>query len=110
MKVYFYKIVDSKDETNFYIGSTVNISRRKSHHKKSVTNRRHKKYWCKLYLYIRQHGGWVSMVMTKIHEIECATLADAHKEEQAIINICNPPLNSIKSCKDLNCTTTYKAI
>ena len=53
MKCYIYKIENNNDKDQFYIGSTLNLSRRKSHHKKNVRNRVGKLYWCKLYVYIR---------------------------------------------------------
>lgn len=108
MKCYIYKIQDNNDKSQFYIGSTLNISRRKSHHKKNVKNKVGKLYWCKLYLYIREHGGWDSFTFTKIHELEIEKITDGTKEEQAIINLLNPPLNSIKSSCSFECATTYK--
>jgi hypothetical protein len=110
MKCFIYKISDNNNINEFYIGSTLNLSRRKSHHKKNVKNKVGKLYWCKLYLYIREHGGWDSFTFSKIHEFDIEKLSDGTAEEQAIINLLKPTLNSIKSSCSLSCITTYKYI
>jgi hypothetical protein len=107
MKYYIYKIQNNNDPKEFYIGSTLNLSRRKSHHKKNVTNKRGKLYWCKLYLYIRENGGWINFTFSKIHEMDVESMTKCVEEEQAIINLLNPTLNSIRSCKLINPMTTF---
>jgi hypothetical protein len=104
MKCYIYKIENNTDKDQFYIGSTLNLSRRKSHHKKNVKNKVGKLYWCKLYVYIRNHGGWDNFTFTKIDEIEINLLSEGTQYEQSIINELKPTLNSIKANK------TYKDI
>jgi hypothetical protein len=99
MKFYIYRIQDNNDSEQFYIGSTTNISRRKSHHKKNVRNKVGKLYWTRLYQYIRDHGGWDNFTMTKTHEIDIENLIQGHGFEQSIIDQFNPPLNSIRSIK-----------
>jgi len=107
MICYIYRIQDNNNPNQFYIGSTLHLSRRKSHHKKNVNNKRGKLYWCKLYLYIRNNGGWDNFTFTKIHEFPVNSIIECVNEEQAIINLLKPTLNSIKSSKLENCTTTY---
>jgi len=107
MKVYIYKIQDNENPEQFYIGSTLNLSRRKSHHKKNTTNKRGKLYWCKLYLYIREHGGWYKFTFSKIHEKDIECVSEGTQEEQAIINLMKPTLNSIRSSKYHNCITSF---
>ena len=97
MKCYIYKIENNTDKEQFYIGSTLNLSRRKSHHKKNVKNKVGKLYWCKLYVYIRNHGGWDNFTFTKLHEIEINLLSEGTCFEQSIIDELKPPLNSIKA-------------
>jgi hypothetical protein len=106
-KCYIYKISNNNDPTEFYIGSTLNLSRRKSHHKKNVKNKRGKLYWCKLYQYIRENGGWESFTFIKIHEMEVESMSQCVEEEQAIINMLKPTLNSIRSSKLTNPTTSF---
>ena len=110
MKFYIYKISEILDPTQFYIGSTVNLSRRKSHHKKNVTNKCGKLYWCKIYVYIRSKGGWINFKFEKIHEIDINIPSEGTNEEQAIIDLLKPTLNSIKSSTELNCITSFKEL
>jgi len=107
MKCYIYKISNNSIPTEFYIGSTLNLSRRKSHHKKNVKNKRGKLYWCKLYLYIRENGGWDNFTFIKIHEMDVDTMSKCVEEEQAIINMLKPTLNSIRSSTLINPVTSF---
>jgi predicted GIY-YIG superfamily endonuclease len=91
----YYKIYNIEDPKIFYIGSTLNFSRRKSHHKKNTKNKVGKLYWTLLYKTIREKGGWEKFVMVKIWETEEHELRAL--EEQAIIRIYNPPLNKNKA-------------
>lgn len=95
MRYYFYKIFDNNNKDEFYIGSTNNFSSRKSKHKKAVNNKVSKKYYLRLYQYIRANGGWDNFTMEIIHEMDLDSRASARKEEQAIIDILKPTLNSI---------------
>lgn len=99
MKCYIYRIQDNNDPEQFYIGSTLNLSRRKSHHKKNVRNKVGKLYWTRLYQYIRDHGGWDNFTFTKTHEIDIECLSQGTCFEQTIIDEFQPPLNSIRSSK-----------
>lgn len=69
MKYYIYKILHISRPEWFYIGSTNNFSNRKSSHKKAHKNKVGKKYWTKLYIYIRMHG-WDSFEISIIEEGE----------------------------------------
>jgi hypothetical protein len=99
MKCYIYRIQDNNDPEQFYIGSTLNLSRRKSHHKKNVRNKVGKLYWTRLYQYIRDHGGWDNFTFTKTHEIHIECLSEGTCFEQTIIDEFQPSLNSIRSSK-----------
>jgi hypothetical protein len=101
MKCYIYKIQDNNNPDQFYIGSTLNLSRRKSHHKKNVKNKVGKLYWCKIYQYIRDNGGWDNFTFTKIDEIDINLLSEGTEYEQSIIDELKPSLNSIKASKKL---------
>ena len=95
----YYKILKKDNPTILYIGSTINFSRRKSHHKKNVTNKRGKLYHTKLYKTIRDNGGWINFLMEIIFTVENHPLR--WLEEQALISINQPPLNINKSTKEL---------
>ncbi len=99
MKYYIYKIIDKNNEKEFYIGSTTRFSSRKSHHKKNTNNRVSKKYWCKLYQYIRANGNWDNFDMVIIEEGNSDDRNTIKQKEQEFINNLKPSLNSIKACK-----------
>lgn len=100
MKYYIYKITDSKNQEEFYIGSTNNISKRKSSHKKAVCNKTSKKYWLKVYQYIRANGGWTSFEVTILEAGTCEDSAYMKQKEQEYINKLKPTLNSVKALKE----------
>ena len=103
MKYYIYKITDSKNQEEFYIGSTKDISRRKSQHKKNTCNKSKKSYWRKVYQYIRANGGWTSFEVTILEAGNCEDSAYMKQKEQEYINKLKPTLNSskaVKCCKE----------
>ena len=102
MFYFIYKIIDTNNEEQFYIGSTNCISSRKSQHKKNVKNRVSKKYWFKLYQYIRANGGWESFNVIIIETGECEDKLFIKQKEQEYINIHKPTLNTIKANKIIN--------
>ncbi len=99
MKIIFYKIYLKQDETIFYIGSTNNFSRRKSHHKKNVRNKVGKLYHTYLYSFIRQNGGWENFNMIIIQTNEFENINEGRIEEQKLIDELKPLLNTIKAKK-----------
>lgn len=97
----FYKIFLKSDPSQFYVGSTYKLSSRKSHHKKNCTNKRSKLYWTKLYQFIRNNGGWDNFEFEHLYTSSFETKEKRLIEEQAILNILNPPLNSNSACKTI---------
>ena len=100
-EIAFYKIFLKSDPSQFYIGSTYKLSSRKSHHKKNCTNKRSNLYWTKLYVFIREKGGWDMFDMILLYKAKFETKEQRLIEEQTILNILNPPLNSNSACKCL---------
>lgn len=94
---YIYKITDKEDANEYYIGSTVNISTRKSHHKKSTTNRVSKKYWCLLYQYIRANGGWDNFDFEVLETGQYIDKKEIKQKEQEYIDRYNPSLNTVRA-------------
>lgn len=94
MKYYIYRINCITIPEQFYIGSTNNFSARKSSHRKAHKNKVSKKYWCKLYLFIRSNEGWTNFEMVIIEEGECETKEDIRRKEQQFIDSMIPPLNT----------------
>jgi len=101
MKYYIYRINCKTVPLEFYIGSTNKFSSRKSNHKKSYKNKRSKKYWCKLYLFIRSNGGWDNFEMVIIEDGEVNIKVDILRKEQEYINSLCPTLNTNKACKSI---------
>jgi len=99
MKYYIYKITDTKNAEEFYIGSTNNISNRKSSHKKATCNKTSKKYWLKLYQYIRANGGWSSFEVAILEAGTCEDKTYMKQKEQEYIDKHKPTLNSAKAHK-----------
>ena len=90
-----YKISSTNPEIlDFYIGSTNKISSRKSHHKKNVRNKVGKRYWTKLYVFIRNNGGWDAFKMEVIEQTELGK-----EREQYYIDLLNPTLNTNRAVK-----------
>jgi hypothetical protein len=86
---------NNPDDTNLYIGSTVNFNRRKQQHKKAVSNRRGGTYYCILYRYIRKCGGWDNFTMEKILDYPCETKQQGLLKEKEYIIKHEATLNSI---------------
>jgi hypothetical protein len=88
------------DDTNLYIGSTVNFNRRKQQHKKAVTNKRGGTYYCILYRYIRKCGGWDNFTMEKILDYPCETKQQGLLKEKEYIIKHKATLNSVMTVSD----------
>ncbi len=97
MKNVIYKIYCNIEDGHLYIGSTNNYSARKSQHRKNVTNKTGKKYWCKLYQYIRLNGGWSNFTMEIIEDVPPEISIKIR--EQELIDEHMPSLNSIAAHK-----------
>ena len=98
MNYWIYKILDKNNNEEFYIGSTNKLSSRKSHHKKNVHNKRSKKYWCKLYQYMRANGGFENFHFDVLEAGTCDDKVFIKQREQDYINNLKPTLNSINAC------------
>ncbi len=72
---HFYKIV-SNDLTikDCYVGHTTNYIDRKARHKIHCNNSIHKHHYCKLYVFIRDNGGWDNFNMVLIEVVPCANV------------------------------------
>ena len=99
MKLIIYEIRHKNIPDQFYIGSTKCFSSRMSKHKKNVKNRVGKLYWSKLYLFIRENGGWDNITMSVIFEDECESRDEIRQKEQYYIDWHKPTLNSCKAYK-----------
>jgi len=97
-KFYIYKIFFTEDPNNIlYIGSTNNMSRRKSQHKKNTTNKRSKHYNQSIYQYMRLCGGFDKFTIEQIEELEYTNKPDRFKKEQEYIDLYKSKLNINKA-------------
>ena len=70
-KTVIYKIQHNSKKELIYIGSTTNFTKRKTHHRcSSITNIQKRQYLIKLYVMIRENGGWNEFEMVPIKEAE----------------------------------------
>ncbi len=92
-----YKIFNLLTPEIFYIGSTVNFSRRKSQHKKGTTNKTSKAYHYPLYQFIRVVGGFDYFTMEIYERYPCNSREEGRIREQEIIDLLKPELNMIGS-------------
>ena len=60
-----------KTITECYVGSSANFEKRKQYHKDSCKNPNIKGYNCKLYQFIREHGGWDNFEINEIEYYPC---------------------------------------
>ena len=62
-----------------------------------MTNKRGKRYWTKLYVYIRENGGWDNFTMEAIQISDYETKQEALRDEQNFIINLKPTLNVNKA-------------
>lgn len=67
-----------------YVGHTTNFVQRKHAHKQSCINPKSNNHNCKLYLIIRENGGWKNWIMDIVHFLNAITNA---KREQKSRNM-----------------------
>ena len=96
--VSFYKIVCKDNEIKFtYVGHTMDFATRKSCHKSACYNINCNGYNCKLYVFMRDHGGFDSWNMIEIHKQLCDDKRHAEQIEQSFIEQEEFTLNSIRA-------------
>ena len=90
----FYKI-GIKGTKHCYIGSTIDINSRKSAHKSACINPNHPNHPLKLYVIIRENGGWDNVEHSLIETKEYKTKEEALIQEQKYIVQHKATLNSV---------------
>ena len=79
----FYKIVCLTHEVNLsYVGSTTNMIKRRSSHKRSCENENHKHHHRYLYQLINQNGGWTNFKIVELETIENISHREANEIEE----------------------------
>jgi hypothetical protein len=94
-----YKLVhkDDYDNSNVYVGSTTDFTRRKNNHKSNCNNEKSKEYNDKKYKYIREKGGWDCFNMIEVEKFPCNDGNEAREREEYWKCYFNSQLNTRKA-------------
>jgi len=100
-KTIIYKLINYDFPELVYVGSTTNFTKRKQQHKYNALNTNHPCYNYKLYVSIREHGGWESWAMVQICEFPCNNKRDAQQEEDRHMMELKSNLNMIRASRTI---------
>lgn len=93
-KSIIYKIACKDDDVNdFYIGSTINLNKRRFRHKSCCNTSTCHQYNYKVYQFIRENGGWDNWEIKTIENYPCNSKDELRKREQHYIKELQPTLN-----------------
>jgi hypothetical protein len=102
-----YKLINYDYPDLVYVGSTTNYTKRKQQHKQLCHNEKSDKHNLKVYVNIRENGGWKNWSMIKICDYPCNNKREAELEEDRFMMIfkanmnCNRASRTKKQyCKD----------
>ena len=76
-----YKLIHYDYPELVYIGSTTNFTNRKRHHKSNCNNEKSKSFNLKVYINIRENGGFENWNIIKICDYPCNNRREAEQEE-----------------------------
>ncbi len=94
-KSYIYMInCKDPDVTGSYIGSTMNYKKRQANHKSACHREGNIHYDQKIYIYIRENGGWDNFQMVKLENVCCENFKELCVREGFWIKLMNPSLNT----------------
>ena len=77
-----YKIEHKENKELVYVGSTTDFTKRKCSHKSHCYNEKGKSYNLKLYVMIRENGGFDAFQMLEIKKFPCNDKREAEAEEE----------------------------
>ena len=94
-KGFIYRLV-CKDLSvkEIYVGSSTNFRQRKAQHKCSCTKEGNRDYYCKVYEYIRNNGGWDNWDMVLLEKYPCNDKYELTKRERYWTEELKASLNS----------------
>ena len=96
--IYFYRFVcNDPNIINMYVGSTVDMTKRKTNHKTKCNNPNDKAYNYSVYKTIRDNGGWDNWRMLEIENKIVKDKTEAKQQEQYWIEYFNAQMNMIKA-------------
>ena len=95
--VYFYRFVcNDPNIVNMYVGSSINLTKRKSCHKSMCNNPNDKNYNLLVYKTIRDNGGWNNWRLLEIEHKILNDKTEAKQREQYWIEYYNAQMNVFK--------------
>jgi len=96
--VYFYRFVcNDPNISNMYVGSSIDLVKRKSSHKSKCNNPNDKLYHLLVYKTIRDNGGWDNWRMLEIEHKNVKDKTEAKQREQYWIEFYNAQMNMMKT-------------
>ena len=96
-KCCIYKIEHIDDENLVYVGHTTNFDKRKNSHKSICNNEKNVYYNSKLYLMMRNNGGWDDFKMFEVEKYPCKDRREAERRENEVMKELKANMNTIKS-------------
>ena len=96
-KTIIYKIQHIENPELLYVGHTTNFNKRKSEHKMNCKN---ELKTVKLYLTIRENGGWEMFKMIPVKEVSCTGRYGALREEDNMMTELKSSLNMCRAIVD----------
>ena len=96
MNITIYKILNKEFPENVYVGSTKNLINRIYLHKSNCNNPLAKNYNNKLYVFIREKGGFDNFYFEEIAKYECVDRIEALQHERHFYDLFNADLNTNK--------------
>ena len=96
-KTIIYKLINYDYPDLVYVGSTTNFTKRKQGHKERCSNEKSKKHNLKLYVGIREYGGWENWSMIKICDYPCENRRQAEQEEDEFILKLKANMNMVRA-------------
>lgn len=95
--VYFYRFVcNDPNISNMYVGSCINLTKRKSQHKSGCNNPNDTNYHLLVYKTIRDNGGWLNWRLLEIENKIVKDKTEATQREQYWIEFYNAQMNMRK--------------
>jgi len=80
---------------DLYVGHTTNFTKRKQHHKRRCTEPNQEGYNFKVYVTIRNNGGWDNWTMIEIEKFSCLDANEARARERYWFETLNANLNMV---------------
>jgi hypothetical protein len=104
-------VIKCKNEqiTDCYVGNTTNLKSRKAEHKYNCINENSKSHLLKVYVFIRNNGGWDNFEIIEIEKYPCNSKKEANYREHywyvelgSTLNMISPVFNKDNLIKYAN--------